>query len=201
VCATLLAGGTMNKKQMIMEEALKLFATEGYESTGVALIVEKAEVTKPTLYHYFGNKEGLLRSIYEERFIPFLGALNSIQLDEGDIQSSFHKIFDCYLKHSQMDEPFFWLVNHLRKAPQKSESYGIVKTFYAQEEDLLNRWMQKISEQHKNLKGQEAFLTLNCLSLINGFIEVMILRNELMQSSQLDTQRLTKQFLYGIYSL
>lgn len=191
----------MNKKQLIMEEALKLFALEGYESTGVALIVEKAQVTKPTLYHYFGNKEGLLRSIFEERFTPFLDALKDIDLNEFDVQISFQKVFDCYLHYSQRDEDFFWLVNHLRKAPLKSISYTIVKSFYEQEEALMQQWMVKISQSHKNLQGQEAFLTLNCLSLINGFIEVMILKNALNQSSAKDTLRLTKQFLYGIYSL
>jgi len=191
----------MTNKELIMEEALALFSTEGYESTGVAAIVAKASVTKPTLYHYFGSKEGLLRSIYENRFNPFLESLRQVSFDEKDVLTSFQHIFDCYLNYSQKDETFFWLVNHLRKAPAKGVSYSIVKTFYDQEEAIINECICLISKQHKNLQGQEAFLVITCLSLINGFIEVKLLKAELESSTVEDTLRLTKQFLYGIYSL
>jgi len=184
-----------------MEEALALFSMDGYESTGVAAIVAKASVTKPTLYHYFGSKEGLLRSIYEQRFNPFLDSLKKVTFDDKDILTSFQRIFECYLNYSQRDEAFFWLVNHLRKAPAKGVSYSIVKSFYDQEEAIIKDCISSISKQHKNLKSQEAFLVITCLSLINGFIEVKLLKEELEDSTSEDMLRLTKQFLYGIYSL
>ena len=67
----------MDKKELIMSNALKLFANEGYEGCGIMKIVTVSEVTKPTLYHYFGSKEGLLRGIYEYHFTQFLNRLEN----------------------------------------------------------------------------------------------------------------------------
>ena len=50
----------------LLHSALTLFATRGYDAVGVQEIVENAGVTKPTLYHYFGNKLGLLETLLEE---------------------------------------------------------------------------------------------------------------------------------------
>jgi AcrR family transcriptional regulator len=47
----------------IARVAARLFATQGYEATSVREIVEAAGVTKPTLYYYFGSKEGLAQAI------------------------------------------------------------------------------------------------------------------------------------------
>ena len=55
---------------VILEEALKLFSNNGYEATGVQEICEQAGVTKPTLYHYFGSKQGLLDAVLLEKCSP-----------------------------------------------------------------------------------------------------------------------------------
>lgn len=191
----------MNKKDLLIEIGLKMFSDEGYESTGVASIVEAAEITKPTLYHYFGNKEGLLRSIYETYFTPFIVSLSQIPFEDQDIMHSVFSLFEAYLKQSQSNVAFFWLMNHLRKAPLKSESHHIVRPYNEEERRFLLEKMGQISRIHPNLIGQEMFLTYNFLNLINGFIEINILNQSLTACTSEDMHRLTKQFLYGIYSL
>ncbi len=55
----------------ILLKALALFSEKGYDATSVREICEAAGVTKPTLYHFFGSKEGVYRAIVEgslERF-------------------------------------------------------------------------------------------------------------------------------------
>ncbi len=52
-------------RENIVTVALDLFSLNGYEGTGVQEIADKAGVSKPTLYHYFGNKRGLLDAIME----------------------------------------------------------------------------------------------------------------------------------------
>jgi AcrR family transcriptional regulator len=49
----------------ILRSALDLFANKGYEATAVREICEAAGLTKPTLYHFYGNKEGVLRALVE----------------------------------------------------------------------------------------------------------------------------------------
>ena len=47
----------------LFKAAVDLFSEKGYEATSVREIVERAGVTKPVLYYYFGSKSGLLDSI------------------------------------------------------------------------------------------------------------------------------------------
>lgn len=49
----------------ILNKALELFSTRGYEATSVREICEAAGITKPTLYHFFGSKEGVYRALVD----------------------------------------------------------------------------------------------------------------------------------------
>ena len=46
-------------RQRLLDAALQLFSSKGYAATSVRELVEAAGVTKPVLYYYFKNKEGL----------------------------------------------------------------------------------------------------------------------------------------------
>jgi TetR/AcrR family transcriptional regulator len=61
----------LRSNDRILQKALELFSERGYEATSVREICEAAEITKPTLYHFYGSKEGVYRAIVEgalERF-------------------------------------------------------------------------------------------------------------------------------------
>src|SRR5580704_14297076 len=57
---------TSDPRQRLLEAGLKLFANRGYAGTAVQDITEEAKVTKPTLYYYFGNKEGLFQALVDQ---------------------------------------------------------------------------------------------------------------------------------------
>ncbi len=57
-----------NAKALLIKVATSLFAEKGYAGTSVREIVELAGVTKPVLYYYFKNKEGLFLAILEEAY-------------------------------------------------------------------------------------------------------------------------------------
>jgi AcrR family transcriptional regulator len=52
------------KKQKIMEAALKLFVEKGFHGTSTAEIARTAGVATGTLFHYFHTKEELINSLY-----------------------------------------------------------------------------------------------------------------------------------------
>ncbi len=51
------------KRARILDAALKVFAQSGYSSASMDEIALEAEVSKPTLYMYFGSKEALFESM------------------------------------------------------------------------------------------------------------------------------------------
>ena len=56
----------MENRERILRCALELFSSRGYDAVGVQEIVSTVGITKPTLYHYFGSKEGLLKALLLE---------------------------------------------------------------------------------------------------------------------------------------
>lgn len=190
----------MNKKELIIKEALQLFSISGYENTGIKAIVDAAEVTKPTMYHHFGSKDGLLESIYSLYFNQLLDNLSSTLPYKQDTIYSIEQVIITYIEFAKKEPVFFWLSDHLRKCPKGSPTKTIVKPFYDLEYKFLYDLLVTISKQHDNLKGQEAFLTLSLQSLILGYIEIH-LENDHDSMSPSDSHKIAKQFLYGIYSL
>jgi AcrR family transcriptional regulator len=51
-------------EERIIAAAVTLFAEQGFDATAVQQIVDRAEVTKGALYHYFDSKDDLLFEIY-----------------------------------------------------------------------------------------------------------------------------------------
>ena len=61
-----MAKPTADPRQRLLDAGLKLFANRGYAGTAVHEITEEARVTKPTLYYYFENKEGLFQALVDQ---------------------------------------------------------------------------------------------------------------------------------------
>lgn len=48
------------KQEAVLMTAAKIFSTRGYHRTSLDLVAKQLNITKPTLYYYFKNKEALL---------------------------------------------------------------------------------------------------------------------------------------------
>lgn len=66
-------------KEKILEAALNLFGTNGYEATSIMDIAKKAGVSKGLMYHYFGSKEHLLKEM-----------INSLNKQEEEVMESVY---------------------------------------------------------------------------------------------------------------
>jgi AcrR family transcriptional regulator len=57
------------RRPLVLDAALPLFATEGYEAVSMQAIADSADVSKPVLYSCFGSKEELFEELIrrEER--------------------------------------------------------------------------------------------------------------------------------------
>ena len=66
----------MDNREKILRCALELFYHKGYDAVGIQEICQSAGITKPTLYHYFGSKYGLLEVLLEHELSGFLSRLS-----------------------------------------------------------------------------------------------------------------------------
>ncbi|TAN57592.1 MAG: TetR/AcrR family transcriptional regulator [Magnetospirillum sp.] len=56
-----------SRRDDLVEAALRLFLRDGFHATGIAAVLEEADVSKMTLYHHFQSKEDLILASLELR--------------------------------------------------------------------------------------------------------------------------------------
>ena len=74
-----------NVRQRLLDAALQLFSTKGYAATSVRELVEAAGVTKPVLYYYFKNKEGLYLALMEDALGDFFQVAEQARTAPGSV--------------------------------------------------------------------------------------------------------------------
>ena len=89
----------MTTRDRILNEALTLFAENGYDGTSVEEIAEKVGIKAPSLYNHFKGKEDILNALIdmaEARYEEFFGSDKHFgklpESKEEFIQTSIQKI-------------------------------------------------------------------------------------------------------------
>ena len=67
------------KRDHILEAAIRVFARSGYHGARVSDIAREAGIAYGLVYHYFKNKDEILQTIFEERWAAFLGVVDEIE--------------------------------------------------------------------------------------------------------------------------
>ena len=73
----------VDKKQLIIKEAVNLFATKGYHTTSVQEIAERCHIAKGSFYNYFKSKEELFLSCFQCGFDMSAAVIDEIENDSG----------------------------------------------------------------------------------------------------------------------
>ena len=71
--------GQEDKRRLILDAAVRVFARKGYHTCRVGYIAEEAGVAHGLLYHYFRSKEELLETIVRETWRELLDAVQSVE--------------------------------------------------------------------------------------------------------------------------
>ena len=81
-------------RRKLLAGAAELFTRKGYAATTVREIVAAAGVTKPVLYYYFHNKEGIYLELMRETFTKADGLLASALEERGTATAKLMRFFD-----------------------------------------------------------------------------------------------------------
>lgn len=65
----------VDKRQVILDAAVKVFARQGFHTCRVADIAEEAQVAYGLVYHYFPSKDAILDMLFEDRWDLMLAAI------------------------------------------------------------------------------------------------------------------------------
>ena len=79
-----------NARRRLLDAALELFSRKGYAATSVRELVEAAGVTKPVLYYYFKNKEGLYLTLMGDALGDFHQVAEHALSAPGSVTERIH---------------------------------------------------------------------------------------------------------------
>jgi TetR/AcrR family transcriptional regulator len=188
----------MDNRNILLDRALELFAARGYDAIGIQEVVQAAGVTKPTLYHYFNSKHGLLAALLEREFSGLIDELQVSSDYRGDLTLTLERIIRSYFGFAREHPLFYRMQLALYFAPPQSEPNQAVAVYNRQQLQMLESVFEKAVVQHGNMRGHARILAASFLGLINNFVAFYI--NDQAELNDPLVYRLQHQFMHGIFS-
>lgn len=188
----------MSTKEDLLAAALELFSSLGIEATSTQAVCDAAGVTKPTLYHYFGSKLGLIEAVLQRHFQPFIGTLTNAVEYQHDLTRNLELVIKNYFDFARTNPVFYRLQAAMRSAPTKSETFLAIKPWQTAQIECLEGLFKAAEADHGNMRGRARTNALSLLGMINAYIlESMDVGNLLSDQTVFQAQH---QFMHGIFS-
>ncbi len=188
----------MDNRAKILNYALKLFAARGYEAVGVQEIVEAAGITKPTLYHYFGSKQGLLEAVLKENLELLFEAVKQATVYHGDLPLTLNQVVATYFNFARDNVTFYRMQLAMWFAPPNSEPFKIVSRLNNEQQQLLEALFVQAARDHGNMKGRHRAYATTFLGMINTYIGLAL--NGYVELNDQLVYQAAHQFMHGIFS-
>ena len=152
------------KKQLIKDAALELFASEGYHSTSISKIAEKANISKGLLYNYFASKEELLQSIiqaFSDEVVEMMNPNNDEKITPEEAEQFIDKYFEMITTRTKHIKLYYQLTI------QPNVSELIIKMASPESAAKTHQMFIEFLSQNGNAQPVEAYMAL--ISIIKGF--------------------------------
>jgi AcrR family transcriptional regulator len=181
-----------------MRAALSLFARRGYDAVGVQEIAESGGVAKPTLYHFFGSKQGLLEAIFAEHAGALDAAVRAAAHYQRDLPLTLDRVVAGFVDFASREPDFYRLELALYFAPRESDAHRVATRHYARRQVILEEMFAAAVHDHGNMRGRHRRYAVTLVGMINSYLALQL------NGHQVITDRLRRdivhQFSHGIYS-
>lgn len=116
----------------ILLTALRLFSSKGYDATSVREICEAASITKPTLYHFYGSKEGVYRALVDGTLEAFHANLVRDLEAKIPVQEKLRRVARGYFDNARQNRELMRFILSLVHNPAGSAPRTDFPRFYAE---------------------------------------------------------------------
>ena len=194
-------------KQTILDKALRLFSAKGYEGVSVSELTEAAGITKPTLYYYFGSKEGVFEAVCQTHYTRLNALITENAVYSPKPESYFEDIFltltkvtMAYFSFAKVNELFYRIVLANLSMPSSSAVFNIVEKYHFTQFGVIDSMFRSMAKAHGNLKGKSKTLSWSFIGTINSYISLCLSGGSGQDLNKKDVRELVHQFMHGIYA-
>jgi len=188
----------MDSRTALLRTALQMFSSRGYDAVGVQEIAAATGVTKPTLYHFFGSKNGLLEALFQESSVQLDASVASACRYEGDLPITLDRIASAYIDFSTANPLAYQLELSLYFSPRQNPVRVVSLNHFARRQALIENVFFEAAREHGNLRGKHRRFAFSFVGSLNSYI-VLQLDDEITITDRL-RRDIIHQFSHGIYS-
>ena len=108
------------KRRQILDAAVRAFARKGYHACRVGEIAEEAGVAYGLVYHYFGSKEEVLKTIFRDTWTLMLARIAEMEAEGEPASEQVRKVTALLLRTWKRDPDLVRvLVREVTRSPEQ----------------------------------------------------------------------------------
>ncbi len=131
---------TTDKRRLLLEAAVRVFARRGFHAARVGDIAEEAGVAHGLLYHYFSSKEEVLETIFRETWTDLLAAVRDVEESGEPAQEQLRQVAAILLRSWRRDPDLVRvLVRGVARSSELDRRVGDVGDAFAAIERIVRR--------------------------------------------------------------
>lgn len=191
----------MDNRTNILEKALQLFYEKGYDAIGVQEIADAAGVTKPTLYHYYGSKYGLLEAVAMEGYAALKAGFDDASVYEGNLPANLERLTKFYFDFCSSHETYYKLMMAMMYSAEGSDTYRVINPCMQEIIGILTDLFLKAGDIIGNMRGRQEQYSLGFYGFLNNYMLYWFNRQpgDRPELTNGQAHEVVHQFLYGIY--
>ena len=192
----------MENRMLLLQCAKELFYLKGYDAVGVQEIVEKAGLTKPTLYYYFGSKIGLLRTLVETKFGELRTSVEKALEEDCNIREYLYRLAKAYCRFFDQDREFYMLMMALFYSARGNEAYRAIRPYVTEFYETVVNVFENAAHELGNMNGRQRQFAVGFTGTVNHFLLVHYELDPEHKKEVGEEQiiSLVNQFMHGIFS-
>lgn len=191
----------VDNREKILQCALELFYARGYDAVGVQEIADKAGVTKPTMYYYFGSKYGLLEALVNEKLSNLNTAMRQAADYHGNVPGTLYRMASQLIDLANENRKMYVLMMALYYSAKENEAYRAIRPLITELYGIIVHFFEDATPQLGNIRGRQEQFAMGFLGILNQYILWMCEKTE--EGCVVEEEKkhsLVNQFMYGIFT-
>ncbi len=141
-------------------------------------------IAKPTLYHFFGSKQGLLEALFGEYASVLDEAVQRAVDYRGDLPLTLDRTVAAYTDFAAREPLFYHLELALYFAPPDSAAYRTAVRHYTHRHTMIRNVFVKAVHEHGNMRGPQERYAVSLVGMMNSYIALQPRHRSTVQRSE-----------------
>ena len=166
----------MDKKELLREKAIDVFAQEGYHDTKVKMIAEESGVAVGTVYNYFSNKQEILNYIFAIELDNKIDFLTKVKKKDISLKDKLIMFLNHQFEHLGENPNLAAVLVQEIRMPRK-HSLEAVESFFNKLPEIFAEMIDK-SKKNREIRQVNSKLIANAIFQSIRSVAMMVVEDD-----------------------